>query len=59
MRPSVCSSSIVLSRLLYNCQAAGMAAALMIKEGKESREIDMRRLLKKLKDVGAYLPHFS
>ncbi|MFA5645232.1 MAG: FAD-dependent oxidoreductase [Candidatus Ratteibacteria bacterium] len=53
------SSIRVMPGCYITGQAAGMAASLMIKEGKDSREIDMRKLLKNLKDVGAYLPHFS
>jgi hypothetical protein len=38
-------------------QAAGVAAALMVRAGTDTRGIRVRTLQKKLKAMGAYLPN--
>jgi hypothetical protein len=40
-------------------QAAGVAAALAVHTGTDTRGIDIRELLARLKALGAYLPNFK
>ena len=40
-------------------QAAGTAAAIMVRDGKDTRAVSVRELQKNLKKDGAYLPNFK
>ncbi len=51
------SSIRVMPGCYITGQAAGMAAAMMVKNRKDSRGINVRELQKKLKLAGAYLPN--
>ncbi len=51
------SSIRVMPGCYITGQAAGMAAAMMVKEHKNSREICIRKLQENLKSAGAYLPN--
>lgn len=53
------SSIRVMPGCYITGQAAGMAAAMMLKEKKDSHNISVRELQKKLKSAGAYLPNLS
>ncbi len=52
------SSIRVMPGCYITGQAAGMAAAMMVKDKKYSRSISVRKLQKRLKTAGAYLPNF-
>jgi len=53
------SSIRVMPGCYITGQAAGMAAAIMVEEKKDSRSIDIRKLQKRLKKAGAYLPNLK
>jgi hypothetical protein len=53
------SSIRVMPGCYITGQAAGMAAALMVETGKDSRGIEVRELQKRLKAMGGYLPNFA
>ncbi|HOL21959.1 MAG TPA: FAD-dependent oxidoreductase [bacterium] len=53
------SSIRVMPGCYITGQAAGMAAAIMVEDKKDSRSINIRKLQKKLKRIGAYLPYFN
>ena len=53
------SSIRVMPGCYITGQAAGMAAALMVETGKDSRGINVRELQKRLKAMGGYLPNFA
>ncbi|MBN1445488.1 MAG: FAD-dependent oxidoreductase [Candidatus Omnitrophica bacterium] len=53
------SSIRVMPGCYITGQAAGMAAAIMAEDKKDSRSIDVRKLQKKLKKAGAYLPNLK
>jgi hypothetical protein len=38
-------------------EAAGVAAAMAVKEGLDTRGVNVKRLQKRLKENGAYLPN--
>ena len=40
-------------------QAAGVAAAMAVQAGTDSRGIDIREIQARLKAMGAYLPNFK
>ncbi len=40
-------------------QAAGVAAAMAVQAGTDTRGVDVRKLQARLKRMGAYLPHFK
>jgi ribulose 1,5-bisphosphate synthetase/thiazole synthase len=51
------SSIRVMPGCYITGQAAGMAAALMVETGKDSRGIDVKTLQRRLKAMGGYLPN--
>lgn len=53
------SSIRVMPACFITGQAAGVAAALMVKNKVFSRDIDVRELQRRLKTMGAYLPNFN
>ncbi len=52
------SSIRVMPGCYITGQAAGMAATIMVEDKKDSRSINVRKLQKRLKKAGAYLPNF-